>query len=160
MLKIITSGLLVIAASNASAANLNLTEAQEAKANEIGAVASPVAFLSACDSVTGELSAEDAKEYAKASDSDKEAFNAMRAMGTTFCSGMITAVAQTVAMDARYIGPSGQRICLDPRQSVEGILLKMFAVAKEEPKLFHDPNVTTTSFILYSLQKLSDCQTQ
>lgn len=138
-------------------AELQLTPAQEAKANEIGAVASPVAFLSLCNEMTRDLTAAEMQELESSPDTDKDLFAGLRAISAQFCAGMITAVAQTVATDPHYLGPAKNRTCVDPRQSVEGVLIQMNTIAKEEPQVFHNPQVTTPAFILYALQRLSDC---
>lgn len=155
----LTSVAVLAAISGAAIASdgLKLTKEQERKADELGAIDSPAAFLTGCKLMMEPLSPKDQKEYDKSSEGEKQTFNALRAVTTVFCAGMVRAVAETVQSDMAYLTQDGTRICVDQKADMTSVFKKMEAIAISEPKVFHGDGVTTPQFILYTLHKMSAC---
>ncbi|HZF98285.1 MAG TPA: hypothetical protein VEY92_08595 [Pseudoxanthomonas sp.] len=149
---------IALAAPYAYAADIPLTPEQESKANELGMIDSPVAFLTACGLSLRPPPPEAADEISKASEAERELMEVTMALSAMGCAGMIAGVVETVATDPVYRLPGIGRICTDPKATIKSVFRSMEDIAIKEPHALHEAGFTTSKFILYTLSKTSACQ--
>lgn len=158
MKKVLAALVLAAVAMPCAADGWKLTKEQQDKAEELGAMESPIAFLQACSMATERLSPEDQDEYDKSSKDEREQIDVLRLLTTQHCLGMIRAVAETVVAGAPYRVEGNEPICVDPERDLAGLLKVMIIQTKRNPSVADAPGMTTPLYILRSLQALSDCE--
>ena len=133
---------------------LPLTPEQQKKADLLGAIDSPVAFVSGCE-MTSDASGK--MEGFKGSKADRQTTEAVLALTQIFCAGMVRAVAETVNFDSDYNAFGNHKVCISPDLSIAEALKHLSVVARKNPDMLHTEDLTTAGFILYSLRDMHPC---
>lgn len=155
---LISTLLLAAMAGGAMAQDIPLTKEQQEKADMLGLVDSPVAFVTVCRAATGGMSPELKAEYLKASKEEREGLDTILGMTSLACHGMIRAVADTVISAKGYTMVEGDRICLPNGLNSQDVLARVQRMALDEPEALHMEGQTAQGFILYTLAHMSTCK--